>query len=628
LHDRQIYQRMRNRSTAPRAPGERGQKMGKAMLKRSNRLGRLALTTALASVCSMSPAYPHDTDAGRRQDVAQAVQEGSQAPRRTEMGIYGRDLPRGAAAPTSDEIPPIHREFGDLTWGGASSSREAQAHFDQGYRFAWAFNHGEAVRNFRAAQRLDPNCAMCLWGEAWALGPNINYPMEPAANARALAVLERARRLASGSTAKHRALIDALSKRHPASPGADQAAANAAYADAMDAVQRRFPTDAHIAVLTADALMNVSPWDYWTDGGRVAKPRTQRIVELLESVLGERRGSRIAAMPDHPGAIHLYIHAVEASERPERAAKHAERLPELMPGSGHLVHMPSHIWYRLGRWRQSLELNQRASAASEALIAGGGQSLILSQAYYPHNVHFVMVSAMMGGDGRAAVEAANKLAGIVTERAVREIPWTKPIVAAPYLAHARFSTPEVVLALPAPANDSAFLRAHWHYARGVALARQGRADDALAEAARIQESAGNPEIAELALAGVPAPEVLMIAQRVIAGRVAQAAGEPGRAADLFREAVAIQDKLPYMEPPFWYMPLRQSLAAALLSAGRAQEAVETFRAALKEVPNNGWAAAGLLRAAEAQGNAGAAAEARQLISTSWFGGELPALDGL
>lgn len=565
--------------------------------------------------------------AGHGTHVAQ-LQSPTQAKAvRTELGSYGRDLPRGAAAPRAEERPVLLAGFGSLAWPIASTNPQAQAYFDQGYRLGWGFNHGEAARAFRAAQELDPDCAMCRWGEAWVLGPHINYPMEPAANARALAVLEEAKRLPRAGEMQA-ALIEALSKRHSSDPNADRKALDQAYADAMEAVQARFPQDPHIAILTADALMNLSPWDYWADGGKTPKGKTGRMVELLEGVLGTRQAGSLQPMPDHPGAIHLYIHAVEASEHPERAAAHAERLEALMPGAGHLVHMPSHIWYRLGRWRESLDANIRAAAADESLVSKGGASLLYSEGYYAHNVHFVMVSAMMGGDGRTAVDGAQKLAGMVSDRTKREVPWTQPIAAAPYNAHALFSRPEDVLALPAPDAGFPFLTAAWHYARGVALARLGRADEARAEAAAIDELAKVPEIAAMPDAGVPGPDVLTISSRVIEARIAQNAGDHAKAAGLFAEAAEIQDRLPYMEPPWWYYPVHQSLGAALLAQGKPKEAEEAFREALRRSPNNGWAAAGLLRAAEAQGNAGAAEEAKSLMKKNWFGEDMPELTQL
>ncbi|KLK92427.1 hypothetical protein AA309_14530 [Microvirga vignae] len=550
-------------------------------------------------------------------------------PARNELGAYSRDLPKGAAAPSAEIRPPIYENLGHFTWSAVGpSGQDARAYFDQGYRLGWGFNHAEAARAFRAAQELDPNCAMCLWGEAWVLGPHINYPMDAGANARALVALEQAKRLAPTAGELQVALIDALLRRHSSDPKADRKALDQAYADAMEAVQARFPEDTHVALLTADALMNLSPWDYWTDGGRMPKGKTARMVELIEGVLGDRKVGSLKTDPDHPGAIHLYIHAVEASDRPERAAPHAARLAALMPGAGHLVHMPSHIWYRLGRWRESLDANVQAAAVDEAQLKQGGASLLYSEGYYAHNLHFVMASALMGGDGGTALAAAEKLAGLVSDRTKREVPWTQPIAAAPYTTHARFSEPEKVLSLPAPDAGFPFVRASWHYARGVALARLGREEDARTEAAAIAELARAPEITAMPDVGVPGPSVLAIAGKVIEARIAQVKGDHAQAAARFAEAVEIQDRLPYMEPPFWYYPVHQSLGAALLQEGKVEEAEAAFRVALQRSPNNGWAVAGLLQAAEKRVDNAVAEEARALMKRNWFGGDTPSLDRL
>ena len=555
-------------------------------------------------------------------------QKHAQPPARNELGTYSRDLPKGAAAPRSEERPPIYSNLGRLTWAEVGpSAQDARAYFDQGYRLGWGFNHAEAARAFRTAQDLDPACAMCLWGEAWVLGPHINYPMGPDANARALAALERGRSLAPAGGVQA-ALIDALSQRHSPDPNADRTALNQAYADAMEAVQARFPDDPHVALLTADALMNLSPWNYWEEGGKTPKGKTARMVELIEGVLGDRQVGSLKAEPDHPGAIHLYIHAVEASDRPERAAPHAARLATLMPGAGHLVHMPSHIWYRLGRWRESLDANVQAAAADEAMMKQGGASLLYAEGYHAHNVHFVMVSALMGGDRSTTLAAADKLADLVSSRAQQEVPWTQPIAAAPFYAHARFSKPEDVLALPEPGSAFPLIHASWHYARGIALVRLGRAEDARREAAAIGELAKTPQVTALPEVGVPGPAVLTIAMQEIEARLAQANGDAARAAGLFAEAARIQDQLPYMEPPFWYYPVHQSLGAALMAQGRPQEAAAAFREALQRSPNNGWAAAGLLRAVEAQGDARALDEARALLQKNWFGDTKPSLEQL
>ena len=300
-----------------------------------------------------------------------------------------------------------------------------------------------------------------------------------------------------------------------------------------------------------------------------------------------------------------------------------------MPGAGHIVHMPAHIWYRLGMWKESLESNRRAVAADEAQLARGGASALYAGGYFAHNVHFVLASAMMGGDGPTAVAAATRLATLIPDEAKRAFPGlTQPVASAPFLAHARFSAPEAVLALQAPAEEFPFIRAHWHYARGEALARLGRVAEARAEAAAIAKLEGTPAIAALPAEGVPAAEVLGIARRIVEARAAQAAGDHATAVRLYAEAAAAQDGLPYMEPPFWYYPVHQSLGAALLAQGKPAEAEAAFREALKRSPNNGWATAGLLRAAEARNDAGGAAAAKAMLEKSWFGGAPPAVDRL
>ncbi|MCB4823906.1 tetratricopeptide repeat protein [Roseicella aerolata] len=610
-------------------------------------LGLLLAGTALCAAplraqqahdhAAQSPAAQQQHDHFRiNPALPQAESARAATPRRTELGGHVPDLPRGAAAPTSDAPPVLNPELGTLTWPAGTTSAEAQAWFNQGYRWAWGFNHAEAARAFRMAQQADPDCAMCYWGEAYVLGPHINFIMEEDANRRAVAAIERARQLVSreaGMPGEMRAaLIEALSKRYSAdartTQGAERKALDQAYADAMRQVQARWPADPEVAMLTADALMNLQPWDYWEDAGRKPKGATEQIVALLEGVLGARP-SPITANPLHPGAIHLYIHAVEASDRPERAAPHAARLAALMPAAGHIVHMPAHIWYRLGLWRESLESNLAAVAADEAQIARGGASPLYAQGYFAHNVHFVMVSSLMGGDGPRAVEAATRLAALVADEAKRAFPGlTQPVASAPFVAHARFSAPETILALPAPAEEFPYIRAHWHYARGVALVQSGRADEARAEAAAIGELAKARQIQALPADGVPAPEVLGIAERVVNARIAQAAGDHARAATLFTEAAAIQDTLPYMEPPFWYYPVHQSLGAALLAQRKPAEAEEAFRQALRRVPNNAWAAAGLLKAAEMRGDAEGAEKARSMLQKSWFGAEPPVVERL
>jgi tetratricopeptide (TPR) repeat protein len=452
---------------------------------------------------------------------------------------------------------------------------------------------------------------MCFWGEAFVLGPNINVPMAPSANAPALAAAARADALAGGVSPKEQAVIAALQKRYSADPRAERPALDKAWADALGAVAARYPDDPELLVLHAEAMMDLQPWDYWTDGGKTPKGRAAAIVASLERAL--------AAAPDHPGAIHLYIHAVEASDRPERAEPHAERLAALMPGAGHLVHMPSHIYYRVGRYLDALASNKEAVAVDEAYIAEVRPEGPYPLAYYPHNVHFVLATAKVVGDAPTALAAAEKMQGLITAETAAAIPMVQPMMAAPYFAHAQLGTPESILALPEPAKAPGYVRAMWHYARAVGFAQAGRLGEAAAEAEAIAALEKASDVAALKEAGIPGAETLVIAREVVRGRIAQAKGDAAGAAAAFEAAAQLQETLPYMEPPYWYYPVRQSLGAALLALGRPAEARAAFEAALRRAPNNAWAIYGLKEVAAAEGDAAAADAAEARLARTWVG---------
>ena len=326
---------------------------------------------------------------------------------------------------------PLYDNLGTLSFKVGTRNAKAQAYFDQGMRWAFAFNHAEAQRAFQAAQKADPKLAMAWWGEALVLGPNINAPMVPEAVAPAMAALAKAVELAPGAPAKDRALIAALQKRYSADPKAERAELDAAFADAMKSVAEKYPRDDTILALYAESVMDTQAWDYWEAGGAKPKGRAAELLAALETVL--------ARNPNHAGAIHLYIHAVEASTKPDRALPHARRLAALMPGAGHVVHMPAHIYYRVGLYKESLELNKRAMAVDEQYFKTSPSDPMYKSAYYPHNIHFVLVSAQMGGDGPTALDAAAKLDASLSDAAVAQFASLEPIKAAPYLAHASCS---------------------------------------------------------------------------------------------------------------------------------------------------------------------------------------------
>ncbi|MGF1610888.1 MAG: tetratricopeptide repeat protein [Kiloniellales bacterium] len=516
-------------------------------------------------------------------------------------------------AALTDEAPPLWDNLGDLHYPVTTSSPEAQAYFDQGLRLAYGFNHAEARRAFRHAQRLDRDCALCYWGEALVLGPNINAPMSPDALGPALLALGKAKEAAHAS-AKERALIDALAARYSSDPQAERPALDMAYAEAMVAVAAHFPDDLDIAVLTAEALMDTQPWDYWAfndDGSTTAKGRTEEMIALLEEVL--------EASPDHPGAIHLYIHMVEASDAPERAEPYADRLAAQMPGAGHIVHMPSHIYVRVGRYVDSIKANKDAVVADEAFFAEVEDESIYRGGYYPHNVHFVLTSAQMAGDGETTIEFAEKLAGVIDDEIASTVAWVQPIKAAPYFAHAQYSDPDSVLALADPGDRFPYIKGAWHYARGVAYAAKGEAKLATDEANAVYEIATNADLSFMVENYVPGDQLLEIAHHVVLGRIAQQQADFDGAVEQFKKAALIEDLMPYMEPPFWYYPVRQSLGAALLQAGRPEAAAEAFEASLKRVPNNGWALYGLSEAQKAMGDAAGAKASEAALAQAWIG---------
>ncbi|MGH8729980.1 MAG: tetratricopeptide repeat protein [Burkholderiales bacterium] len=520
-----------------------------------------------------------------------------------------------ATAPLSEEDdPPLWDNLGWLKWPITTSDKLAQLYFNQGLSLTYGFNHDEARRAYRKAQKLDPECAMCYWGEALVLGPNINAPMAPEANAPALASLEKAREFAHRASPVEQALIAALSERYSPDPEAKRSDLDLAYANAMAKVAASFPDDQHIATLYAEALMDLSPWDYWEAAGAKPKGRTEEILKTLERVL--------LANPNHPGAIHYYIHMVEASANPKRALPYARRLGDLIPGAGHLVHMPFHIFYRAGLYKEAIEANKAAVAADEEYLAQIQATGLYPQGYYPHNVHSLMASAQMAGDGETAISAAEKLQGIVSNDAARNVPWVQPIVVAPYFAHVQFSTAKTILAIPDPGGELPYVKAIWHYARGVALARNGDSAAARGELGAISALAQTPEIESLAASGIPAGYVLQIAQHVVKARIAQSSGDLATAISEFETAAKLEDALAYSEPPYWYYPVRQSLGAALLAAGKLDQAEQAFRTSLARSPNNGWALYGLQKVFEKRGDQTQARSARKLFDRAWAGDAL------
>lgn len=519
--------------------------------------------------------------------------------------------PMNAAAGT----PPLYDNLGTLSLKAGTDNAKAQAYFDQGLRWAFAFNHAEAQRAFRAAQQEDPALALAYWGEAFVLGPNINAPMLPEAVAPTWAALGKAVQLAAAAPAKDRALIAALQKRYSPDSAIDRATLDAAFADAMKQVAAQFPDDDTVATLYAEAVMDTQPWDYWEAAGTKPKGRAGEIFTTLENVL--------ARSPDHPGAIHLYIHAVESSATPERALPHARRLAALMPGAGHIVHMPAHIYYRTGMYRELLDINKRAMAADEAYFKTSPSDPLYKSAYYPHNIHFVLFSAQMGGDGETAIDAAGKLDASLADATVARYPLLEPIKAAPYLAHALFSASDTILALKEPPRNQVLVSALAHYSRALGYAAKQDAAGAAREIDAIKTLEDTADFKPYADWYVPGKEIVQTARLVASARLADAQGDLAAAAKAYEEAIAVEDALSYMEPPYWYYPIRQSLGSVQLRQGRLDAAEQTLRESLLRVRGNGWALAGLAEVYRRKGDATAEKTTRQAFQRAWLGKAAP-----
>ena len=489
---------------------------------------------------------------------------------------------------------------------------EARPWFDQGLLMAYNFNHAAAVASFRKAQALAPGCALCFWGEALVQGPNINAPMEAKALAPTLSALARAQALAPGATPLDRALIGALAARYSANPQADRTAMDAAYADAMLGLAAARPANDELAVLAAEAAMDTSPWNYWQPGRAEPRARIDKAISLVEGVL--------ARHPGHQQAAHLYIHLMENYVSPARAEKAADALAMgAMPEAGHLVHMPGHIYYRIGRYKDSIRANIAAAKSDEAYLARVPDDGLYRYGYYPHNVHFIVTSAQQAGDLALAVSQARKLMRIIPEDKAVELGWVQAVVAAPSFAFAQGGSPDQILALPKPDARLPYVRAMWHYARATACARLQRPAAVEAELAAMDRMAADPGIKALEAQGVPGTELIHLAQHVARGRLAFAQNDFAKAAEAYRAAQAIESTIPYQEPPYWYYPVGQSLGAALLAAGKPAEARDAFHQALLVAPGNGWALWGLAQSEAMLGHKLEARAAEAALDRAWLG---------
>jgi len=507
-----------------------------------------------------------------------------------------------------EQIAPVLGGLGDLHHPITTASERAQAFFDQGLRLTYGFNHQEALRSFKEAARLDSDAAMAYWGWALVLGPNLNLPMQPEVVEPANEAIRLAVEHKGTVSPREGDYIDALAKRYSGDPEADRAALDAAYADAMRKLHDKYPEDHDAATLYAAALMNLSPWNYWTPDGR-PRERTRDILSALEGV--------IARDPRHTGALHYYIHAVESSN-PRRGEKAADLLRGLAPGAGHLVHMPSHIYMRVGRYAEAFEANVQAARADEGYLAQCRAQGIYPLNYYPHNVHFAAWAAFMQGRGADALAAARKVAARVPED-MHGNDWAlyQTFLSMPLFTMVRFGAWDSIFAEPRPSDDTLYWQGIWHYARGIAFVHQDRIKNAKIELAALRRAASDASTTDVMIGFSNAGRLLEIATEVLSAEVAATKGKYDEAVGRLDRAVRLEDGLLYNEPPDWYYPVRHTLGAVLLDAGRPREAEVVYWQDLENNPDNGWALYGLRQSLEAQERHAEADEIERRFDAAW-----------
>lgn len=506
------------------------------------------------------------------------------------------------------QLAPVLTGLGNVHFPVTTTSERAQAFFDQGLRLTYGFNHQEALRAFKEAVRLDQDFAMAYWGWALVLGPNINLPMQENVVAQAYEAIQTAMSLRHRVTEKERAFIEALAERYTDDPAADRTPFDGAYARAMRRLHQKYPDDPNAATLFAAALMNLTPWDYWTEEGQPT-PNTEELLTALE------KGMEIN--PEHTGALHYYIHAVEPVD-PDRGEAAADALRGLAPGIGHLVHMPSHIYMQLGRYADSFEVNRLAAEADEGYIAQCRAQGMYPLNYYPHNVHFLAWAAVMQGRSQEALAAARKVASRVPDDHSADA-WAlyQTFLSLPTLTMARFGQWEDVLQEPAPSPEHRYATGIWHYARGLAFVHTGALSKTKEELRALIEMTGDPELPEVYVGLGHAEQLLAIAREVLAGEIAAREERFDTAVRHLDRAVRLEDALAYNEPPDWFYPVRHTLGAVLLEAGHPVEAEQVYWDDLQRYRENGYALFGLWKSLEAQGRDEEAAAVKQRFRAAW-----------
>ena len=529
---------------------------------------------------------------------------------------FSQEHPAGAKAKSAT----LMTGYGNWHHPVSTKNSQAQAFFDQGLRLIYAFNHDEAARSFQRAAEFDPKLAMAYWGIAEAVGPNYNDPASESRFVRAHAAIEKAQTLAADASESDKAYVAALAKRFPADPKSDLRAALEQYRDAMRDVVKRFPDDLDAATLLAEAGMNLHPWGLWRADG-APEEGTEEIVATLESVI--RRD------PNHLGAIHYYIHTVEASSSPERALAGANRLAQLAPAAGHIVHMPAHIYIRTGDYEAALQTNQKAALADQAYMKAGAAQGIYSMMYYSHNLHFIAMAAAMNGNYLESRRGAQLLAANVGPH-VKEMPPLEGFMTVPLAVEVRFHKWNEILKAPQPDPDMHTATVFWHFARGLALAGTGKLEEAEAEhkfVAEAEEKTPPDAIFQMPINN-KTKDILKIAENVLGAKISLAKNDMDAAVNQLRAAVATQDSLKYDEPQDWFYPVRESLGAVLLKIGDDAGAEDVFRADLERNPRNPRSLFGLEQALKALDRTYDAGFIRKQFDANWKGATQPTLDDL
>jgi tetratricopeptide (TPR) repeat protein len=526
--------------------------------------------------------------------------------------LCGRVTAQEHSAHAQPKPATLVQGYGDLHHPVSTTNAQAQQFFDQGLRQIYAFNHDEAARSFQRAAELDPKLAMAYWGVAEAIGPNYNDPASDDRFAAANVAIQKAVDLSGTASPAEQAYIKAMALRFPADPKADRRAAAEAYHAAMRDVAKQFPDDLDAATLFAESGMNLHPWGLWLVDG-TPREGTEEIVATLESV--------IKRDPNHMGAIHYYIHSVEASNSPERALAGANRLAAMAPAAGHLVHMPAHVYIRTGDYAAAVKTNQDAAAADLAYIKASGAQGIYPMMYYSHNLHFIAMCAAMEGDYSEANKNAGLLAAHVAPH-VKEMPPLEGFMTIPVAVAVRFHRWDDILKMPKPDPEMKVTTVFWHFARGMALAATDKVREAEAEYQFVSDAEKNtPEDVVFAMpVNNKAKDVLGIAKNVLGAKIALAKKDKAGAIALLRSAVAGQDTLKYAEPEDWFFPVRESLGAALLMNGDNAGAEKVFREDLNMHPRNPRSLFGLQQALKAQGKEYDAGFVQKRLQASWKGG--------